>query len=91
MSSEKTLMHVTLLEKHAPTGKTVHTLNGAPVRATAALKLVQYVSDPGYYLIHLDEAGDEVTDTYHETIESTLAQANWEYRVQPEDWKPMAN
>jgi hypothetical protein len=42
---------------------------------------------PGEYnLIHLDENGDEMTDTFHESIEDALSQADFEFRIKPSDW-----
>jgi hypothetical protein len=45
----------------------------------AALAVVQYPSDAGYYLLYLDVAGNEVTDTWHASLDDALSQAEHEY------------
>jgi hypothetical protein len=42
---------------------------------------------PGYYLFYDDDTGQEMTDTWHETIEAALKQAHWEFRIRPEEWE----
>ena len=43
----------------------------------AALAVVQYPSDAGYYLLYLDVAGNEVTDTWHASLDDALSQAEF--------------
>lgn len=83
-----------------PTGATKHLyativdgelVPGRPMASFAALVIVRYKSDAGYYLIYLNDAGEEMTDTWHETLEDALNQAEHEYEgiaskwVAPED------
>ena len=51
------------------------------------LRIVQYSSDPGFYLFYCDDCGSEMTDTYHDSIHDAMAQANWEFKVEKEDWE----
>jgi len=39
-----------------------------------------------YNLIHLDKNGGEMTDTFHDSVEDALRQAEFEFLVKPEDW-----
>jgi hypothetical protein len=39
------------------------------------------------YLLYLEVAGQETTDTDHEAIEAALRQAHWEFGVTPEEWE----
>jgi hypothetical protein len=72
-------------------GKTRHTLHGEPLAAPAALRIVQYASDPGFYLLYLDAAGRELTDTYHDTLDGAMSQAEWEFAVMPGEWRMVAD
>jgi hypothetical protein len=51
------------------------------------LAITQFPPDPGFYLLYLDEAGGETTDTYHERIEDAMAQAHWEFGVESSEWE----
>jgi hypothetical protein len=51
------------------------------------LRIVQYDGNHGFYLFYCDDRGRELTDTYHETLGGALSQAEWEFRVAPEEWE----
>jgi len=61
--------------------------------APAELRIVQEdvprngISHSGFYLLYLDDNNAEMTDTWHETLEDAMAQAEWEFQVQPEEWE----
>jgi hypothetical protein len=76
---------VDLTDAHAPTGRTEHyraSLLPPPVR----LEIVQLEGAVGFYLLYLDAQGNEQTDTFHETLPGALAQAEFEFRVRPDEW-----
>lgn len=75
----------------APTEQTTHTLNGSKIGPAATLRILQYDGDPGYYLMHFNAAGEEIADTYHDTIEDAVAQAEWEFNIKPEEWRVWDN
>ncbi|WP_218920252.1 hypothetical protein [Chondromyces crocatus] len=81
----KLLRQIALPEGTA--GKARHTRNGAILLSPAALSIVQYASDPGFYLLYVDAEGRELTDTYHDTLDGALSQAEWEFAVTPGQWK----
>ncbi len=60
------------------------TIETAPIQAPASLELVQ--RDGAYYLLHLDDAGQCIADTWHPSIEEAKAQAEFEFGIGPEDW-----
>jgi len=33
-----------------------------------------------------DSSGKEITDTYHDSLEGAMAQAEWEFRATEDDW-----
>lgn len=86
MALSKIIMSVQLKD-HRSTGLTRHYRNGVLIEKPASLKIVQFDGDPGYYLIYLNSSGDELTDTYHDTLEKAQKQAELEYDVKPEEWE----
>jgi hypothetical protein len=87
---------ITLKPHHRSTGRTRHTsatisdegelILGPELPPPHALMIAQLLSDPGYYLLYLDEDGEEITDTYHESLEKAVNQAKWEFNVEPDEW-----
>jgi len=51
-----------------------------------SLAIATYPGDAGYYLFYCDADGQELTDTWHETEDDALGQAEFEFRVQPHEW-----
>ena len=81
------LKQIKLESSHKPTQETRHLRNGMPIAPPESLWIVQYDADSGYYLLYLDAEGHELTDTYHETIDSAMEQARWEFQIRPEEWR----
>ena len=81
------LWSVKLAGKHAPTGRTTHYRGQEVLSPPQNLQIAQYPDDEGYYLLYLDENGDELTDTYHNDIASAMAQAEWEFGVKVSEWE----
>ena len=87
---------ITLKPHHRPTGKTRHTsgtisdegelIRGPELPAPHSLMIAQLQPDRGYYLLYLDESGEEITDTYHDSLEKALEQAEWEFNVKTDEW-----
>jgi hypothetical protein len=49
------------------------------------------VRDDGVFLLHLDEKGECVADTWHQSIEEAKEQARFEFLVQDGDWKEVGD
>lgn len=81
------LQMVRLQNWHTPTGFTAHYNAQGAIPPPAILHIVQFTNDPGFYLIYLDSSGQELTDTYHETREEALLQAQQEFLVEPDEWE----
>jgi hypothetical protein len=62
-----------------PTGRTRHFRDGRQVTHFASLAIAQYESDPGFYLFYCDDDWNVVTDTYHDTIDGAVSQAEFEF------------
>lgn len=89
MSETTILRQVRLGPKHQPTGKTHHRKGDKELPAPSFLQVVKYAGDPGFYLLYFDENKQELTDTYHESVEGALEQAKWEFSVEPTEWEVM--
>ncbi len=66
--------------------KTTHTVGGKKIHTFLGLLIVSYPDVEGFYLIYLDANKNELTDTYHESIEGAMKQAEWEFNVRPSEW-----
>jgi hypothetical protein len=78
-------LFVVSLEGHRSTGKTTHRI-GRPFEPTS-LEVAQLDDDPGFYLFYLDAAGEQLNDTYHDSLARAFAQAEFEFEVRPEEWR----
>ncbi len=76
------LEEVKLTASHAPTGETRHLVGGSPVGKPSTLRIARYATGSGYYLLYLDEDGQEQTDTYHASVADARRQAAFEFGVE---------
>ncbi len=86
MSTEIILKQAVLTDRHIPTGRTVHRIGGNVVPPPAALQIARYEGDPGFYLFYCSATGEVVTDTYHETLDAALDQAEFEFGIRRSEW-----
>jgi hypothetical protein len=84
-----TIKRVALGSHHLRPGRTKHTIKDANgVRELApfvALEIASYPHSESCYVFHISENG-EIADTWHESIEDAIQQAEWEFGVQREEW-----
>ena len=85
MSGFVALKRVVLGDHHLRPGRTRHTMNGKDFPAFASLEIAQFPNDSGFYLLHICATG-EVADTWHQTIEDAMHQAEFEFGVRKEEW-----
>ena len=69
----------------APSGNTVHTINGRPVGPVSQLAICDGGGQPkSFYLFSCDADWNVITDTHHLSIVEALSQAEFEYEnIQP--------
>jgi hypothetical protein len=83
------IRRVMLGQHHQNPGQTKHTLideKGArPFPPFTSLAITTCPSDSGYSLMHICADGSR-TDTWHQTLEDALHQAEWEFGVQRSEW-----
>jgi hypothetical protein len=77
---------VVLGAKFAATGAAQHYAGDRLLPKPHALQIIQYPEDDGFYLFYLDAEGAEQDDTYHDSLEQALAQAEFEFLIRPDDW-----
>jgi hypothetical protein len=68
------------------TGRTNHLIGNQPMPKPASLQIAQYDNDAGFYLFYLNEKNEVMTDTWHETIEEAMDQAEWEFQIVSDEW-----
>lgn len=66
------------------TGKTRHLLHGEPIGGPVSVEIHQ--TDGGFFLLHIDSAGDSIADTWHQSLDDAKAQAKFEYEIVDSDW-----
>jgi hypothetical protein len=54
-----------------------------------SLEIATGGGDEGFFLFHICGNGD-TADTYHQTAEGAMDQAEWEFGVKPEEWMIVA-
>jgi hypothetical protein len=78
---------VRLGPEHRPTGKTRHYLGAVELPPASMLRIMRYPNEPGFYLLYFDDNDNELTDTFHDTLEGAFKQAEFEYGVEPDEWQ----
>jgi len=80
---------VTLGDHHLRPGRTRHFLGFGEGKREfppfTSLVITQYPGKLSCYLMHICEDGSG-TDTWHESLEDALHQAEWEFGVRLEEW-----
>src|SRR6202047_3181974 len=81
---------VLLGQQHLSPGRTVHRISDSKgIRSFPPFKslvIAHYPESTGYYLFHLCADGPG-TDTWHDSLEDALHQADYEFEVKPDEWE----
>jgi hypothetical protein len=89
MSEMIAIKKVVLGERHLRPGRTRHTLVDNEGKRDfppfISLVITQNPGEKSCYLMHLCENG-QGADTWHESLDDALHQAEWEFDVRPEEW-----
>jgi len=83
----KILEYLTLTSEEKNTGYTKHIIEGQEQTKFDGLVICQYENEEGVYLFYCNEKWDELTDTWHEDIESAKQQASIEFEGLENKWK----
>jgi hypothetical protein len=83
----RVLYYTKIDERHRATGNCRHSVGGQIMGAAAGLAICQYHDDHSYYLFYCDPAWNVITDTWHETTEDAMEQAEFEYEHVSATWE----
>jgi hypothetical protein len=86
MSRYKVIKRAFLKDRTKPTGKTKHYSDQNQLPMPFSLEIVQYYDDDGYYLFYIDINGQVQTDTYHDSLQGAISQAEWEFELTDDAW-----
>ena len=67
--------------------KSKHIVNSEEMKQPSELQIAKYEDDEGYYLLYVDKLGNEMNDTFHESMQDALEQAEWEFGIKKADWE----
>ena len=73
-------------ERHSFTGKTRQIVAGQLIGAMSGLAICQYPDEDCFYLFGCDADWGTVTDTWHQTLDEALHQAEFEYAGVSSTW-----
>ena len=79
IGAAKVVSYTPIDSRHKPTGACRHIVRGELLCALAGLIVSQYKDDKSFYLFYCDDDWNVLTDTWHETLEDALDQAEAEY------------
>lgn len=74
------------MNDYAPTGRVTHYRGDATVGTPHSLEIGKFERDAGFYLVGLDEEGQEITDTYHDSLARALEHAEFEFGIPSAAW-----
>lgn len=73
--------------RHTPTEGCRHVVAGVEQGTFPALAICQYTGESSFYLFYCDGDWNVVTDTWHETLEDAMSQAEFEYSGIGSTWE----
>ena len=82
----KVILYSQIDQRHIPTGTCKNEIDGVLMKNAKWAAITQYDNDSGYYLFFCYES-DQLSDTYHGTIEEAKEQAEFEYEGITSTWK----
>jgi hypothetical protein len=76
-------------ERHRPTGRTRQVIDGAQAKGVSALAICEAGDQAqACYLFGCDADWHTLTDTWHESVEFAMRQAEFEYSGTSSTWRP---
>jgi hypothetical protein len=69
-----------------PTGRTKHIVGGLESPQFQGLVIIEQTDRGPYHLLYCDQDWNPITDTWHQTLDSAKAQAEFEYQGISQKW-----
>jgi hypothetical protein len=87
ISGARVICYSSLDSRHRHTGNCKQIVAGILQGAAAGLAVCQYPGEDDFFLFGCDAAWNCVTDTWHQTLEEALGQAEFEYEGVSQTWQ----
>jgi len=87
MGKAKVIMFTPIDGRHALTDDCKQIVAGTPIVPIAGLAICQHASETVFYLFGCDKEWNTLTDTWHQTIQEAIEQAEFEYRGSKQTWE----
>ncbi len=82
----RVISHTPIDDRHRFTGACKQIVRGELMESMAGLAICQYPGQDGFYLFGCDADWQEITDTWHHTLEDAQHQAEFEYEGVTKTW-----
>jgi hypothetical protein len=83
----KVVMFTPIDDRHAFTGACKQIVADKVMGPMAGLAICQYKGETAYYLFGCDQDWNTVTDTWHQSLEEAIKQAEFEYTGTSRTWQ----
>jgi len=82
----RVICHTPIDDRHRFTGACKQVVRGELMGSMAGLAICQFPGQDGFYLFGCDADWQEITDTWHQTLEDAQHQAEFEYEGVSKTW-----
>jgi len=86
IGAAKVICYSPIDHRHKFTGKTKQIVRGEIMGAMAGLAICQYAGESAFYLFGCDGNWNEITDTWHASLDEAKEQAELEYSGISQTW-----
>jgi len=76
----KVIYYTSIDDRQIITGNTRHYYGDRLLKKTRWLAICKYIDDEGYYIFQGHGEDVELSDTYHDTLEDAIDQAEYEFK-----------
>jgi hypothetical protein len=87
VGNAKVICYTTIDERHRHTGNTKQIWNGVLLGPASGLAICQYPNESSFFLFGCDDKWNVRSDTWHETLDDAIRQAEFEYEGSQQTWQ----
>ena len=85
----KVMLYSSIDQRHQHTGNCRQIVKGVWMGAAAGLAICKYDGEDSFYLFGCDETWQAITDTWHQTLDDAMKQAEFEYAGVSATWQKL--